>query len=237
VLTLISDKYVVRDYVANKIGPEHLIPMLLSGDKLDEIPFDRLPEKFVLKTNHGCGDNILVSNKNQANHREIKKKLKKWLSENYALDRHLGIEWGYKNIKPVIIVEKFIDDNGKPPVDYKFYCFSERVELITEHFDRYGERKDLCLNGDFERFCFGPNLNQCEIEHKKPSNFEAMLHLAEKLLEGSKFLRVDLYNLENKIYFGELTPYPAGVSLFRAFDIHIMDEPLGEKWSTNSEWV
>lgn len=237
VLTLVSDKYLVRDYIAKKIGPEYLIPLLWSDDKPEEIPYDQLPNRFVIKTNHGCGYNILVSDKKQADYHEIGSKLKKWLSVNYAQDTYLGIAWGYKNIKPVLIIEEFIGDNGKPPVDYKFYCFSGRAELITVHFDRYGEKKSITLNRDFERLRFRPSFKQHSIEHQKPLNYGAMLRLAETLSEGFNFIRVDLYSLENRIYFGELTPYPVGVSLFTSFDIRDLDKTLGEKWGANPDWV
>ena len=98
--TLISDKLLVRDYVAEKIGNEYLIPMLWSGDKSEEIPFDELPLRFVIKTNHGCGYNIIVKDNNERDHDKEKMQLKKWLDENFCQDKCLGIAWGYRNIKP-----------------------------------------------------------------------------------------------------------------------------------------
>jgi hypothetical protein len=236
-LTTISDKLLVRDYVAKKAGADHLIPLLWSGDKPEAIPYDRLPDKFVIKTNHGCQYNILVTDKGRADRRAIGAKLTKWLAENYAEDAHLGIIWGYKNIKPVILIEEFIDDHGQPPIDYKFYCFSGRTELITVHFDRHKVPRSVSVDRDFVRLRFRPGFKQQDIDPPKPRNFAAMLRLAESLAEGFNFVRVDLYSLQDKIYFGELTPYPVGVGYFRSFDIVSLDETLGEKWGSNPEWV
>jgi hypothetical protein len=237
VLTLISDKYRVRDYVAQKVGPDWLIPLLWSGGRPEDIPYDQLPNEFVVKTNHGCGFNILVPDKTHASYQEIGFRLNKWLSVNYAEDTYLGIAWGYRNIRPLILVEKFLDDKGKPPADFKFYCFSGLAELVTVHFDRYGHKKSIAVNREFERLCFRPSFKQYDVDYLKPPNFEAMLNLAERLSEGFNFIRVDLYNLENRIYFGELTPYPVGVSMFISFDIRDLDQILGEKWGTEPDWV
>jgi hypothetical protein len=236
-LTTISDKLLVRDYVAKKAGTDHLIPLLWSGDKPEAIPYDRLPDRFVIKTNHGCQYNVLVTDKGRADRRAIAAKLKKWLAENYAEDTYLGIAWGYKNIRPMILIEEYIDDHGQPPTDYKFYCFSGRTELITVHFDRHKNPRSVSVDRDFVRLRFRPGFKQHDIDPPKPRNFADMLRLAESLAEGFNFIRVDLYSLQDKLYFGELTPYPVGVELFRSFDIVSLDETLGEKWGSNPDWV
>ena len=135
--TLISDKLRVRDYIAEKVGNEYLVPLLWTGENPEEIPFDELPMKYVIKTNHGCGYNIIVKDKTQLNQAEVKLTLKKWMSENFGQDTFLGIAWGYNNIKPAIIIESFMEENGKAPVDYKCWCFSGRIEFISLHFDRF----------------------------------------------------------------------------------------------------
>jgi hypothetical protein len=98
--TMFSDRLRARDYVANKVGGEYLVPLLWTGDKPEEIPFDKLPLKFVIKTNHGCGYNIFVRDKTQLGQTRAKRQLKKWLGENFCEDKFLGTEWGYKNIRP-----------------------------------------------------------------------------------------------------------------------------------------
>ena len=230
IFTLICDKLSAREYVAKKVGRECLIPLLWSGEEPGDIPFDDLPSQFVMKANHGSGYNIIVTDKTRLNQASAKRKLKKWLGENFGLDKYLGAAWGYKNIKPCVTIESFIGEKIKPPVDFKFYCFSGRVELLTLHVNRFEGVKSITLNRSFELCHFGPDFKQYEINYPRPENFEAMVQLAEALSEGFDFMRVDLYSIENRTYFGELTPYPVGVSQFYSFDIASLDPILGEKW-------
>ena len=126
-LTMLSDKWRVRDYVAGRVGNEYLIPLLWNGDKPEQIPFNDLPLKFVIKTNHGCGYNLMVTDKTQLDLTKTRRQLRKWLRENFCQDKFLGMEWGYRNIRPTIIVESLLDDQGKTPLDYKFFCYSGRA--------------------------------------------------------------------------------------------------------------
>lgn len=228
--TLICDKLRVREYVANKVGGECLVPLIWSGEEPEDIPFDDLPSRFVMKANHGCRYNIIVTDKTKLDQVNAKRKLKKWLNENFGLDKFLGAAWGYKNIKPCITIEAFIGDEDKPPADFKFYCFAGRAELLTLHVDRLEGVKSIALSRDFERYYFSPDFKQYEINYPRPANYDAMVQLAEALSEGFDFVRVDLYSTGNRVYFGELTPYPVGVSKFYSFDISSLDKPLGEKW-------
>lgn len=226
--TLISDKLQVRDYIARKVGKEYLVPLLWTGDKPEEIPFDKLPLKFVIKTNHGCGYNIIVGDKTKLNHAKVKKQLKQWMGESFGQDNFLGIAWGYKNIKPAIMIESFIEENGKAPTDYKFWCFSGRIEVISLHFDRFETHSTLCFDRNFESGELSFTLPLYSGEYKRPSNYKEIVRVAESLAEEFDFMRVDLYNVENKIYFSELTPYPGGVTV--KFEPKSLDYALGEKW-------
>jgi len=228
ILTLISDKLHAREYVTSKVGSEYLVPLLWHGDKPEEIPFDKLPMKFVIKTNHGCGYNIIVKDKTQLDQKKTRLQLKKWLLENFCQDKYLGIAWGCKNVRPTIMVESFLDDNGRVPADYKFFCYSGRVEFLMLHFDRFEEPKDRAFDRNFKPYEFKSDLAEWTGECQRPPNFETMVQLAESLAEAFDFIRVDLYSLENKIYFGELTPYPGGVST--KFLPAWRDCVLGEKW-------
>ena len=229
-LTLICDKVKVRDFVAGRAGRDSLIPLLWSGAEPADIPFDDLPSRFVMKANHGSGYNILVTDKSKLDRADAKRKLTKWLKQNFALDKYLGAAWGYKNIEPGIIIEAYIGDEDRPPADFKFYCFSGRVELLTLHVDRFDGLRSITLDRDFERITFGPGFKQEGFEYQRPPNYEEMVRLAEVLSAGFDFVRVDLYSVGRKVYFGELTPYPVGVSQFYSFDISRFDRPLGEKW-------
>ena len=228
IFTTLSDKLLMRDFVAKKVGSEFLIPLLWEGENPNEIPFSDLPDKFVIKTNHGCHYIILVHNKNQLNLPIVISQLKIWLKTNYCLETYLGTEWGYKNIKPKIMVEAYIGEGRKPPVDYKFYCFSGRVEFLTVHYDRFEEHKTRSFDRDFQPYNFRYDFEQWKGTCNKPNNFNLMVQVAEKLSEEFKFMRIDLYNVNGKIYFGEITPYPGGVST--KFLPVSTDYHLGKLW-------
>lgn len=227
-LTLISDNYKVREYVARKVGKEYLVPIYWNGNKPEEIPFEELPIEFVIKTNHGCGFNIFVKDRTKISKKEILRKLNTWININFCNDTFLGISWGYKNIKPKIIIEYLLKDNDKAPIDYKFWCFSGRVEFITLHFDRFENHSTLCFDRDFQTGGLHFDLPVYRGEYKRPSNYKEMVDVAESLASGFDFMRVDLYNVCGKIYFGELTPYPGGVSA--KFEPVSMDEYMGKQW-------
>ena len=229
ILTFVTDKYRVREYVVKKVGCDFLIPLIWNGEKPDEIPFDQLPQSFVIKTNHGCDQNIIVADKTKIDPIMVKRKLKKWMNENFGNDTGPGIVWGYKNIKPHIIIESFIGERGKAPLDFKFFCFSGRMEYFKIDFDRFEGHSEKF----FDRSLRGLDLFEVGLKMYKgnvsiPANFREMISVAESLSEGFDFIRVDLYNVNNKIYFGELTPYPGGISA--KFEPDSYDYIFGEKW-------
>lgn len=230
-LTIISDKLLVRDYVASRIGTKYLIPLLWTGEDPEDIPFDELPNKFVIKANHGCGYNIIVTDKMNLNKEEVRNQLNKWLSENFAQDKYLGIAWGYKNIRPHIIIESFINDNGTVPVDYKFWCFDGQIGFVSLHFDRLENHSTLSFNRDFKP---GGGLNfglpLYSGKYKAPSNYKEIVNVVESLAATYNFIRVDMYIINNNIYFGELTPYPGGVST--RFEPLQQDYLLGDMWKS-----
>lgn len=226
--TMLSGKWRVRDYVANKVGKEYLVPVLWHGDRPEEIPFNELPSKFVIKTNHGAGYNIIVKDKTQLNQLKARLRLKKFLNENFYRDRFCGTAWAYKNIRPTIIVEAFLDDNGKVPVDYKFFCYSGRAEFLQVSFDRFGNASERILDRDFNPLDLYNGVKLYQGKVVLPDNFTEMVRVAESLAENIDFIRVDLYNLNKRIYFGELTCYPAGG--MAKFILRKYDYIFGEKW-------
>ena len=207
-LTLISDKLGVRDHVAATVGDDCLIPLLWSGDAPEDIPFDELPPRFVIKTNHGCGYNIIVKDKAQLDQAGARRQLARWLGQNFGLDTYLGIAWGYKNIRPRILIESFIEDSGKVPADCKCWCFAGRVEFITLHFDRFEDSTLMAVDRNFEPWELSINHPLPRQEFKRPPNSQKIVQLAESLAQEFPFMRVDLYNVRDRVYFGELTPYP-----------------------------
>lgn len=232
-LTILSDKLTVRNYVAEKVGREYLIPLLWQGTSPERIPFDNLPCRFVIKTNHGCGYNIIVYDKSKLDQDGARKQLKKWLKQNFARDTYLGIAWGYKNITPAIMVETFLGQGNRVPVDYKFYCFSGRVELITLHFDRFGVHRTRSYDRNFQPHEFRYDFDQWDGEFQCPHNFEEMVRIAEVLASEFDFIRVDMYSVDSRVYFSELTPYPGGVAT--KFLPERQDYILGTKWTAKRE--
>ena len=227
-LTMLSDKLRVRDYVARIVGSEYLIPLLWNGEKAEEISYENLPLKFVIKVTHGCKYNIIVRDKTQLDQTNTRLQLKQWLSENYCYESFLGVEWAYKNINPSIIVETFLECNGRVPEDYKFFCFSGRVELIQVSFDRFGDASEKLFDRDFNPLDLWNGLKLYQGKVERPDNFEEMVRVAESLARELDFIRVDLYNVSRQIYVGELTCYPAsGMARFVPREYEFL---LGEKW-------
>lgn len=226
--TLLSDKLSVRDYVASKIGADHLVPLLWWGSDPDKLPWHQLPSQFVIKATHGCGYNIAVTEKAQTSRESIKRKLIAWLKENYCLDRFFGVEWAYKNIEPHIIVEPFLGENDKAPTDYKFLCFSGRVEYIQVDYDRFERHAEQFFDRDFNRVWVRVGYPQYSGSARLPNNIGEMIGIAESLAQGLHFIRVDLYSVDDRIYFGELTCYPSwGTSRITPREY---DFVFGAKW-------
>ncbi len=230
---MILDKLRVRDYVINKVGSDCLIPLLWSGGNPEEIPFDELPSNFVIKTNHASWYNIIVKDKTKIDRKNVIKQLNKWLCENFSQDTYLGIAWGYKNIKPAVIIESFIGKGEKVPLDYKFYCLAGRVEALTMQFDRFVNQTAIGFDRDFRPHAFRSSLPRYYGPVRRPDNFDSMVQIAESIAEGFDFMRVDLYSLGKKIYVGELTPYPGGVTT--KFLPTREDFRLGEIWGCRKD--
>lgn len=207
--TTIVDKYEVKKYVANIIGEEYIIPTLGVYDRFEEINFDKLPNQFVIKCTHDSGGVVICKNKNELNMNEARKKINKSLKNSYF---YLGREWPYKDVKPRIIIEKYMTNElGEELNDYKFFAFNGVVKCFKVDFDRYSYHQANYYDTNKNLLYFGekvcpPNFDKI-IEF--PNNLNKMIEISEKLSKISPFLRVDLYNVNEKIYFGELTFYPA----------------------------
>ena len=201
--TQLTDKYAVRNHVASTVGEKHLIRLFWHGDDPRAIPFDRLPDEYVIKSTHACGQVLIV--KGQANRQDIIRTVSSWLLKNYYWS---GREYQYYNIKPQIVIEEYLkDQDGHPPLDYKFYCFNGIPDqiIVRNHahnihpiFDTSWNLLDLVLSN-------------CTVRPlvPRPANLEEMLALAARLSAGFGFVRVDLYNVNGRVYFGELTFTPA----------------------------
>ena len=201
-LTICADKLRVREYVSEKINEDILVPLLWVGEDPTHIPFETLPDSFVIKTNHGSGMNIIVKDKNKINKEEIAKKIKKWLKINFY---KFYKEWSYKNIKRKIIIEQYLGDNVN---DFKIFVFNNSAQFILVVFDRYAYNVRNFYNLKWElldiKYCY----NNSTKVIAKPYNLKKMINYAEILSDKFPFVRVDFYEIDRKLYFGEMTFYP-----------------------------
>lgn len=221
------DKYEVREYVKEKIGEEYLVPILGVWEKFEEIDFDQLPEKFVLKCTHDSGGIVICKDKKIFDIEEAKNKIEKCLKHNFY---YIGREWPYKNVKPRIIAEKYLENiNSKEKLmDYKFMCFNQKVQCS---FVCSGRNEKEGLSVDFydlewRKMPFTRKYKNSNKEIKRPVNYKKMIKLAEILSEGIPFARIDFYEIDNKIYFGEITLYPG--CGFEKFNPSKYDKILGD---------
>lgn len=219
------DKYEVKRYVEEKLGGEYLIPTLGVWDHFDEIDFDALPNQFVLKCTHDSGGLCICKDKAMFDKRSAKEKLERSLSNNFYWWTR---EWPYKNVKPRIIAEKFmIDESGVELKDYKFFCFNGEPHYIQLDFDRFIDHKRNIFNTKWE-------LQDVEIQFpldhsrftERPANLDEMLTVAKKLAGGFPHVRVDLYNIQGSVFFGELTFYHGGG--FEEFRPQAWDNVFGD---------
>ena len=233
-LSMFADKIEVRKWVKSIIGEEYLIPMV--GKVIEDVSdFDIsvLPERFVIKANHGCGYNILVDDKEAVDVALVKKKIDEWLSHNFAYE---VFEMQYKDITPKIYFEENIRSGDmKDLPDYKFFCFNGKVycsyTMLDYTLDHNKGRlgffdKDYKIM-PYYRKDYYPITEQLE----KPKNYKRMVEIAEALSEGFSHVRVDLYNIDGKIYFGEMTFSTCGG--YCKFEPEEFDMILGEQWNLN----
>lgn len=234
-LTMLSDKIEVRKWVEDKIGKEYLIPTIGGVySSPAEIDFDSLPERFVIKSNTGSGNNIVVNSKDEIDIKDLKEKIDKWSDYEFA---YSSLELQYKGIIPKIYIEKNILEDGMDDLpDYKFFCFGGKVfcsytmrNYVFDH--KKGELgffdKDY-KHMPYYRADYAPIKTQIA----KPKNYDKMVEIAEQLSRGLSHVRVDLYNVDGKIYFGEMTfSTNSGYIKFLPEEFDII---LGNQWDLKS---
>ena len=209
ILSKLVDKYDVREYVKEKVGEEYLNELISVHQSPKEVDFNSLPDKFVLKATHGYHFNLLVKDKNKLNKRKAKFLMYKWLSKNQY--KRGGLEWAYKYAKPKIIIEKYLEEIGKDDInDYKFFCYNGSPKLLHVDIDRGTNHSRAYYDMEWNKLPIKhDSIGFIEGETQKPENFSEMIKVATKLAGNFPFVRVDLYNLNRRIVFGEMTFYPA----------------------------
>lgn len=206
-----TDKYEVKEYL-KELGYGNLVVETIKlYNNINEINFNELPNQFALKATHGCGYNIICSNKEELNWKECLKKLRRWTGENFS---YYNIETHYKEIKPRIICEKYIGglDQGLP-IDYKVYCLNGKPTLTQCCLDRESELKLCYYDIEWKRLEYSSREIDKYAHANKPKNYDQMLRISSKISQQFEYVRIDFYEVDYKLFIGELTFTPAACML------------------------
>lgn len=215
IYTIFADKFAIRDYVKENIGEDLLIPLLYTTERYQDIRPENLPdEPFILKANHDSGSYIIIRDKNKVDWKKVRVDCRWWMSLNYYwFDR----EWQYKDIEPRIIIEKLlVDKSGKIPNDYKIHCINGNIEFIYVAVDREGVNKRNIYDKNWEPLPFTWSSKYKNASKQKgepippPLSFDKMKVIAEKVAKLFAYVRVDFYDVDGKLYFGEITQCHGG---------------------------
>lgn len=226
--TTLVDKYRAKIWLENQFGAEHIIPTLFVYQNVDEIDFDALPHSFAIKCNHDSGSVFLCHDKSKGvfldkhmheyQFEEVKRILNQGLKHNYWRN---AIEWPYKNVKPCIICEQLmVQKDGTLPNDYKLFFINGKFEFAYVSFDREGVNDRCTYDKTWKRLPFvyveewtyNEKINTSNVT--RPASFDDMLAFGEKIARNFKFVRVDFYDVDGKMYFGEITPFHSGGNAF-----------------------
>lgn len=222
--TKMVDKVEAKKYVADIIGEKYIIPTLGVWEKTENIEWDKLPNQFVLKCSHDSGGLVICRNKEKLDKKAAIKKLNKSLLNDYYLE---GREWPYKDVPRRIIAEKYmVDESGNELKDYKFFCFDGKPKIIQVDYDRFGDHKRNLYDVEWNRLPFTIQFHtDWNHEIPMPESYNEMLEISEKLSKGIPHLRVDLYHINGKVYFGEMTFFHG--SGYEKFEPEEWDKTLG----------
>ena len=222
--TKLVDKYEVKKYVADMIGEQYIIPTLGVWDSFDDIDFDKLPMQFVLKTTHDSGGVVVCKDKLNFDIDKARRKLKQSLNRNFYWEHR---EYPYKNVKPRIIAEKFmVDESGVELKDYKFFCFDGQPKMLFVATDRPLDTRFDFYDTSFNHLPFRQGHPLATKKIIKPKGFNEMLELASVLSQNMPHVRVDFYDINGKIYFGELTFFHFSGNV--PFEPEVWDYKIGE---------
>ncbi len=202
---IFADKYAVRSHVTRIIGDEFLTKLYFAGEHPENIPFTDLPEKFAVKTNHGCGGNLFIRDKAAAKPADIMEWCRKAMADDFGA---LTNEQFYRRIKKKILIEELLEDGINPnPPDFKFFCFGGEPKYIQVDLDRFTHHTRTYYDVDWKKQDFTLKYPLGK-DMEKPDNLEEMKNIARKLSSGFDFVRIDLYSVKGKTIFGEITLTP-----------------------------
>lgn len=210
-ITTCCDKFAVKEYVKEKVGEGYYVPTIATWDDPDKINFDTLPERFVLKVNWSSGYNIIVKDKSSLDIAETRRTLKKWMEPDRN-SYYQFFNWGFKHVKPIVYAEEYLEQNDGQLYDYKFHCFHGKSKVLLIASDRYKEKSVAFdfFDMDFNPLPFTRGGRRSDTPVNKPEQYEEMVRIAEILAEPFPFVRIDFYEVQGKIYLGEMTFYPGG---------------------------
>jgi hypothetical protein len=224
-IALTTDKVAAREYVTAKVGPEILVPLIGVYEGTSDIPWEALPNRFALKASHGCGMNLLVRDKAATDRSAVLRQADKWLRQNYYERRR---QWAYRDIPPRLLIEELLlDENGQIPIDFKFLIFHGQTAVVRIHLDRFGEQ---CVNFYDSELRLLPikQIAPVKPSYVPPSEVYGMARLAEHLAEDFDYARIDLYLVQGKVRFGEITHYDGAAEV--GFVPQEYDWILGDMW-------
>jgi len=226
-----ADKVLSKKYVSKVYGKDIIPEVIQISQNVKRINKSLLPKSFIIKATHGSGWNKIVFNKEEANWSEVSDYFSPILKQSYY---ELGREWCYKGLKPRLIIEELLlDQQGKLPLDYKFFCFNGKVKFVQVDYDRFGEHTRNLYDRRLNQLACSYLYPNCKKDMQSPSNYEEMVKVAEKISAGLDFIRVDLFNVSGKIYFGELTNYPEnGYGIFTPKEY---DLKFGSYWKIDDK--
>jgi len=216
------DKYEVQQFVREIIGEQYLIPMLGFYSCVEEIDWESLPDRFVIKCTHGSGTNIICTDKGSLDIEEAKAKLNRWMKMSWYW---FGREWPYKNVKPRIICQEFISETGSTPDDYKVLCFNGKAKFVEVHMDRFGDHRTDYYDEKMNKLPISWGEIPSKNIYEKPGCFDKMIQLSEKLAAEMYHVRIDWFVVKDRLYFGEITFYDGAG--FYAFDREEDDIMMG----------
>jgi hypothetical protein len=252
-VAMVADKLLVRDFVAVRIGPEFLPKLYQVADSPSELNWNELPNRFVVKVNHGSGGIFIVGNfsnpevlplfllkwnwpryllnYSELNTRRLSRLLKQLVNKSYFYLPNKFPEWAYSQVNPKIFVEEYLEplDQRQPPSDFKFFCFNGVCKVVQVDSDRFSQHTRQMFDPNWTLLPFSYTYCHPESTPEKPKNLKRMIQLAEKLATEFDFIRVDLFNIDGKIYFGELTNYPE--SALGVFDPSDWNQKMGSFWN------
>ena len=208
--TTLVDKYKVKSYVTERVGADYVIPLLGAWDSVDDIEWDKLPNKFVVKCSHDCGGMVICKDKSNLDIAKATEKLRRAFGKNYYYE---GREWPYKNVQPKVFAEAYMEDEFGELRDYKFFCFDGEVKAMFIASDRQTAGEEVkfdFFDADFNHLPFTQGHPNAKLLPEKPKGFDEMKRIAAQLSKGLPEVRVDFYDVNGHIYFGEFTFFHFG---------------------------